>query len=104
MGSGPLWFGLVLGFIIYRTLKRKSRSGISDIAAVAAALGGAATTSLFPGDSADFDLYCAGLATGFFGYLLISMALAAWLIKSRGAAPGTANKAATEFLGEDAAT
>lgn len=100
-GSGPFWFGIVLGFITYRTLKRKSRSGISDIAAVAGALGGAATTRLFPNGSAGFDLYCAGLAVGFFGYLVISMAIAALLVRSTGATLSSAGKVATEFLGED---
>jgi hypothetical protein len=30
MGNDSLWFGIVLGFITYRTPKRKNRSGVSD--------------------------------------------------------------------------
>lgn len=100
MGSGPFWFGLVVGFITYRTLKHRRQSGISDIAAVIGALGGAATIRLFPNGSISFDNYCAGLAWGFFGYLAISIVIAALLIKQTGT-PTKAAKAATEFLGSD---
>jgi hypothetical protein len=100
MGSGPFWFGLVVGFITYRTLKHRSRSGISDIAAVIGALGGGATTRLFPNGSVSFENYCAGLAVGFFGYLAISLVLAALLTKQTGT-PTKGAKAATEFLGSD---
>jgi len=41
MKSGPYWFGVVIGYVTYRTLKHKKDAGISDIAAVIGAIGGA---------------------------------------------------------------
>jgi NhaP-type Na+/H+ or K+/H+ antiporter len=76
--SGAFWFGLVIGYVTYRTLKHTKDSGISDIASVIAAVGGAAIVTLFPADSSRFDFYAIGLAVGFFLYLGISM----WLGES----------------------
>ena len=69
---GALCFGLVIGWITYRTLRRSKTNGINDIAAVIGAVGGAAVTLLFPAGSLAFGAYCIGLAIGFFGYLIIS--------------------------------
>jgi hypothetical protein len=85
--SGAFWFGIVIGYITYRTLRRKKDAAISDIAAVIGAVGGAAVVGLFPVDSSRFDFYAIGLATGFFIYLVASMALS--------------RTAANEFLGDD---
>jgi hypothetical protein len=85
--SGAFWFGLVIGYITYRTLRRKKDSAISDIAAVIGAVGGAAVVGLFPADSVRFDFYAIGLAIGFFLYLAASMALS--------------TTKANEFLGDD---
>jgi hypothetical protein len=74
--SGAFWFGLVIGYITYRTLRHKKDAGISDIAAVVGAVGGAAIVTLFPVDSSRFDYYAIGLAIGFFLYLGISLVLA----------------------------
>jgi zinc transporter ZupT len=86
--SGAFWFGVVIGFITYRTLKHKKEVGISDIATVLGAVGGAAVLALFPVDSNRFDFYAIGLAAGFFLYLALSMLLAG-------------REATTVFLGED---
>jgi len=86
--SGAFWFGIVIGFITYRTLRHKKESGISDIATVIGAVGGGAVLALFPADSTRFDFYGIGLAVGFFLYLAISLAL-------------TGSKATGEFLGDE---
>jgi hypothetical protein len=71
VGAG--FFGLVIGWVTYRTLRRKEgASKLSDIATVFSALGGAAVTKLF--DDADlFAAYSIGLAIGFFGYFAIAV-------------------------------
>lgn len=88
MDYGALCFGLVIGFVTYRTLRHKKDSGISDIAAVIGAVGGGAVLILFPAGTVRFDQYAIGLAIGFFGYLAIAILLAG------------EDKAAT-FLGDD---
>lgn len=70
---GAICFGLVIGWITYRTLRRKDgNAAISDIAAVIAAIGGAAITTLFSGAEL-FSAYCIGLAIGFFGYFVVAL-------------------------------
>ncbi len=66
-------FGLVIGWITYRTLRRKEGAAqLSDIATVIAAIGGAAVTKLF--DDPDlFGAYSIGLAVGFFLYFAIAV-------------------------------
>ena len=83
IGAGA--FGLVIGWITYRTLRR-SRNAVrlSDIATVTGAVGGGAVVALFRSQEL-FSAYAIGLAIGFFGYLLV-----AWL------APG-----APSFMGDD---
>jgi len=73
---GALCFGLVIGWVTYRTLRRASTSALSDIATVIGAVGGAAVTGLFPRESGAFGSYCLGLAIGFFFYLITSMIVA----------------------------
>ena len=74
-GWGALCFGLVIGWVTYRTLRRRSdASALSDISAVIAAVGGAAVTALFKSGSL-FGAYCIGLAIGFFAYLILSLIL-----------------------------
>jgi hypothetical protein len=66
---GALLFGIVIGWITYRTLARRAGGAhISDIATVIAAVGGGAVTGLF-NDRGLFGMYAIGLAIGFFGYL-----------------------------------
>lgn len=72
---GALCFGLVVGWISYRTLRRKEGAdALSDISAVISAIGGAAVMALFK-DAMLFGLYAIGLAIGFFAYFVISLAV-----------------------------
>lgn len=65
---GPFCFGLVIGWVTYRTLRRKTDTvAIGDIASVIGAIGGAAVVAIFK--NAAFDAYCVGMAVGFFAYL-----------------------------------
>ncbi len=67
---GALAFGLVVGWITYRTLRWKTGPvGLSDLSAVLGAVGGAAVTSLFDTPYL-FGAYGIGLAVGFFGYFI----------------------------------
>jgi zinc transporter ZupT len=79
---GALCFGLVIGWIVYRTLRRSAETvALSDIATVTGAVGGAAITGLFKSESL-FGAYCVGLAAGFFLYLVIGVTIlkdSAWL-------------------------
>jgi len=68
---GSFCFGLVIGWITYRTIRRKEGAAISDIASVIGAVGGAAVTTLF-GSKEIFGTYCIGLAVGFFLYLIVA--------------------------------
>lgn len=97
--SGAFWFGLVIGYITYRTLRHKTSSGLSDIAAVIGAVGGGAVLQLFPTGTAGFDQYAAGLAAGFFIYLALSLFIAAWFTRRDGSAK-KGGQAANEFLGD----
>ncbi len=68
-GLGALFFGLVIGWISYRTLRLTAgTTALSDITTIIGAVGGAAVTALFRSDVL-FGLYCVGLAVGFFAYL-----------------------------------
>jgi uncharacterized membrane protein YeaQ/YmgE (transglycosylase-associated protein family) len=68
---GALLFGIVVGWITYRTLARRTGGAqISDIATVIGAVGGSAVTGLF-GDKRLFGLYSIGLFAGFFVYLIV---------------------------------
>jgi O-antigen/teichoic acid export membrane protein len=72
---GAFCFGLVVGWVTYRTLRRRSgESGLSDIATVIGAVGGAAVTSLFKPEDL-FAAYAIGLAIGFFAYFIVGLKL-----------------------------
>ena len=72
---GALAFGLVIGWVTYRTLRRKNdATTLSDISGVIAAVGGAAVVALFKIGPL-FGAYCIGLAIGFFGYFLVGLIL-----------------------------
>jgi uncharacterized membrane protein YeaQ/YmgE (transglycosylase-associated protein family) len=72
-GIGAICFGLVIGWVTYRTLRRREgTAALSDIATVIGAVGGAAVTALFKSDVL-FGLYCIGLAVGFFAYFGIGL-------------------------------
>ena len=68
---GAVCFGLVIGWITYRTLRRREGPvALSDIATVLGAVGGGAVAAIF--DTPEiFGYYAIGLAAGFFGYLII---------------------------------
>ena len=70
-GAGAVCFGLVVGWITYRTLARRTDAvSLSDIATVLGAIGGGVVVALFH-DQHMFGLYSIGLAVGFFAYLLL---------------------------------
>ncbi|MGW0750224.1 hypothetical protein [Streptomyces sp. NPDC002587] len=70
VGSGC--FGLVVGWIAYRTLRRSQGSRISDLVTVVAALGGGVVINARFPDPDLFACYSFGLAVGFFGYLIVA--------------------------------
>lgn len=70
---GPLCFGLVIGWITYRTLRYTKANGISDIASVIGAVGGAGVVGIIGKNSDAFPLYNIGLAVGFFAYAIVAM-------------------------------
>lgn len=74
MDAGPFSFGLVVGWVTYRTLRRKTDGvALGDIAAVIGAVGGATVVGLFK--SGAFDSYCIGLAVGFFAYFVTGIVI-----------------------------
>lgn len=74
---GPFCFGLIIGWVTYRTLRRKAEGvALGDIAAVIGALGGATVVALFK--AAGFDSYCIGLAIGFFAYFVMGILIGKW--------------------------
>ena len=79
---GALLFGVVIGWITYRTLRRTNETvAISNIASVIGAVGGGAVTGLFE-DAVMFAWYSIGLAVGFFLYMLLGHTVfkrSAWL-------------------------
>lgn len=73
---GAFCFGLVMGWVTYRTLRRSAQTAIGDIASVIGAIGGATVVGLFPKDNPSFGLYCIGLTIGFFYYRQQAMKVA----------------------------
>lgn len=68
---GALCFGIVVGWVTYRTLRRQGETvALSNIASVIGAVGGAAVTSLFASKEL-FGWYCIGLFAGFFLYMIL---------------------------------
>jgi len=72
---GAFCFGIVIGWITYRSLRRNQTSGLTDIATVIGALGGAAITGIWKPGTGAFSGYCIGLLIGFFGYLIAAILL-----------------------------
>jgi hypothetical protein len=69
---GAVCFGLVVGYITYRTLARTEKAAISDLAAVIGAIGGAAVTGLYdPHHGNLFGYYAIGLSVGMATWLTI---------------------------------
>lgn len=68
---GALCFGIIVGWVTYRTLRRQGETvALSNIASVIAAIGGGAVTAIFKAPDV-FSWYCIGLFIGFFGYLIL---------------------------------
>jgi hypothetical protein len=68
---GALCFGIVIGWVTYRTLRRTQETvALSNIATVISAVGGAAVTTLFNSKEM-FAWYSIGLTGGFFAYLIL---------------------------------
>lgn len=66
---GMLCFGLMIGFITYRTLVRTTEhASINDLAAVVAAVGGGAVTAIVRPQTSLFGWYAIGLFVGFVAY------------------------------------
>lgn len=90
--AGAVCFGLVIGYLTYRTLIRtKDKPKISDLAAVLAAIGGGAVTSLFDPSTELFAFYSIGLLIGmvvyFIGYGVLNGKTALAAVMSRDANP-----------------
>jgi len=75
--GGAICFGLVVGYITYRTLARTTdKAAITDLATVIGAIGGGAITALYgPADGSLFAMYSIGLIVGMALYLLASLLL-----------------------------
>jgi hypothetical protein len=68
---GAACFGIVIGYITYRTLVRKGAAVITDIAGVIAAIGGGTVTVWFDQSGGDsFAYYSMGLLGGMILYYL----------------------------------
>jgi hypothetical protein len=93
LGAGG--FGLVVGWITYRALRRRQdKAALSDLAAVLAAIGGGAVTGLFP-EPRLFGAYGIGLAVGFFSYLTVG-----WLLDQRRGKDGGDNSQVDDWMGD----
>jgi uncharacterized membrane protein YeaQ/YmgE (transglycosylase-associated protein family) len=81
-GFGASCFGVVVGWVTYRTLRRTGETvALSNIATVIGAVGGAAVTGQFSAKE-QFAWYSIGLALGFFAYLILGNTVfknVAWL-------------------------
>ena len=72
LSIGAICFGLVIGWITYRTLRRKTEgAAMSDLSSVIAAVGGGAITAIWGGNT--FESYSIGLAIGFFSYFIVAV-------------------------------
>ena len=71
ISAGAVCFGIVIGYITYRTLVRKGSAVITDIAGVIAAVGGGTVTVWFDQSGGDsFAYYSIGLLGGMILYYL----------------------------------
>jgi hypothetical protein len=73
---GVLCFGVLIGFITYRTLVRTTdKASISDLAAVIGAVGGGAVTAIVHPQTSLFGWYAFGLLGGFVAYGILFSSL-----------------------------
>ncbi len=70
---GAVCFGVVVGYVVYRSLARSGpTSSVSDIAAVIGAVGGGVVTTVFdPTKSDAFGYYSVGLLIGMVLYPIV---------------------------------
>lgn len=94
LGAGGL--GFVIGWYVYYINRyRRSDVQISDLLTLIGAIGGGATTALFPAKTDLFGAYGIGLFAGFFSYFLVLIILvgisknfdADWFLDGRRKAP-----------------
>jgi len=84
LSIGPFAFGLVVGWVTYRTLRhREGSTSLSDIATVIGAVGGAAVTTLFQNE-VTFAWYSVGLAVGFFLFYVLGILIGTPTAKQQG--------------------
>ena len=73
---GALVFGLVVGYITYRTLMRTAdKTAVSDLASVIGAVGGGAVTKLYDSAGNSFAYYAFGLAIGMAAFFVLFLIL-----------------------------
>jgi hypothetical protein len=74
---GAVCFGIVIGYVTYRTLVRKGESSISDLAAVVGAVGGGVVAERFDSNqgSDTFAWYSIGLLAGMAIFLVLRLIL-----------------------------
>ena len=74
---GALCFGVVVGYITYRTLARTTdKAAITDLASVIGAVGGGTALTLWgPADGSLFAVYSIGLVIGMAVYVILSLAI-----------------------------
>ena len=72
---GAVCFGIVIGYVTYRTLVRQDTASVSDIAAVVAAVGGGVVAERFSNTahSDSFGWYSIGLLIGFAAFLILRL-------------------------------
>ena len=76
LAIGAVCFGLVAGYITYRTLVRTTKNAqISDLTAVLSAIGGGAVTALFHAGSDACAWYAIGPAAGMVLYFALFLKL-----------------------------
>jgi hypothetical protein len=74
-GLGAFFFGITVGWIAYRILRRKATAyGFSDLIAILGIIGGAAVLALFRSDIS-FGWYSVGLILGFFAHFAVGVIL-----------------------------
>jgi hypothetical protein len=67
---GALVFGLVVGYITYRTLIHSKRSAIGELSGVIATIGGGVVTAEFIGNNDAFGGYAVGLALSIASFMV----------------------------------
>jgi len=102
---GALCFGIVVGWITSRALRRSTSSSLTDIATVIGSVAGAAVTGIWQPNTNAFGYYCIGLFLGFYFYLAVAVLTAHksahgdWIgteaVKTTAAEPATSSTASS---------